>query len=150
MQYIEKHNVRIWCYINTDWDSQPMWKVAHAPGEAWGDTRIQEYPDLMDKWRRVVLSSRRFSWSVGTVSNKVCAKHINDDDNDDHINDDNKKFYHITILGHVIVIDPLVIGIMLVLIIANIVRILRRQRLRRDFDFWQSIGLRRRSYTIIN
>jgi hypothetical protein len=41
LQFIERHDVRIWSYINCNWDDQPLWAEAHAPGEKWGDTRIE-------------------------------------------------------------------------------------------------------------
>lgn len=41
LSYIERHDVRLWSYINCDWDSQPMWQKEHAPGIYWGDSRIE-------------------------------------------------------------------------------------------------------------
>jgi hypothetical protein len=41
LAFIEKYDVRIWSYINCDWDAQPMWAKLHSPGELWGDTRIE-------------------------------------------------------------------------------------------------------------
>ena len=38
--YIERHNVRIWSYINCNWNQQPMWRKNHSPGVLWGDTRL--------------------------------------------------------------------------------------------------------------
>jgi hypothetical protein len=40
-QFIERNDIRMWSYINCDWDSFPMWQRRHAPGIAWGDSRIQ-------------------------------------------------------------------------------------------------------------
>jgi len=163
IQFIERHDVRIWSYINCNWDAQPMWAKNHGPDEEWGDTRIEAHPDVMEKWRQLVLSSKRFSWSVGTTSNRVCAKESKrkDDDNDDDdvVNDDDKvdsKFYHITVLGHVIILDPLVIGILLSITVIYVVRVMRkRQRQREGCGVWEMMmmmtGLRSRgSYTIIN
>lgn len=41
LAFIERHDVRIWSYINCNWDALPMWAVAHAPGVYWGDSRIE-------------------------------------------------------------------------------------------------------------
>lgn len=38
---IEKYDIRMWSYINCDWDALPMWAVNHAPGVHWGDSRIE-------------------------------------------------------------------------------------------------------------
>jgi len=77
------------------------------------------------------------------------------------VNDDDKvdsKFYHITVLGHVIILDPLVIGILLSITVIYVVRVMRkrqRQRQREGCGVWEMMmmmtGLRSRgSYTIIN
>ena len=115
-----------------------------------------------------MLSSRRFSWSVDTVSNKACAKenkHYDDDgDDDDDNNDNSSRYYHVTVFGRVIVIDPLLMGIVVVLLVLYIVTMVRkRMRLvaAREADrssrysrwdaLLEAVGLRnRRSYTIIN
>lgn len=41
LSFIERHDVRVWSYINCMWDNQPMWAKRHAPGVHWGDTRIE-------------------------------------------------------------------------------------------------------------
>lgn len=41
LAYIDRHDVRLWSYINCNWDAQQMWQEQHAPGEQWGDTRIE-------------------------------------------------------------------------------------------------------------
>ena len=41
LAYIDRHDVRMWSYINCNWDIQPMWRTQHAPGIYWGDTRIE-------------------------------------------------------------------------------------------------------------
>lgn len=38
---IERYDIRMWSYINCNWDLQRMWQVNHAPNEHWGDTRIE-------------------------------------------------------------------------------------------------------------
>ena len=41
LAWIEFNDIEAWCYINCDWDAQPMWQKNHAPGAYWGDTRIE-------------------------------------------------------------------------------------------------------------
>jgi len=43
LDFIEKYDVKMWSYINCDWDSFPMWisNNNHAPNVFWGDTRLQ-------------------------------------------------------------------------------------------------------------
>jgi hypothetical protein len=48
LSYIERHDVRLWSYINCNWDSQPMWQKEHAPGVHWGDTRIEGMQLILD------------------------------------------------------------------------------------------------------
>jgi len=50
---IEKYDISMWCYINCNWDSQPMW---HNVG--FGDTRLSINADIMRKWRDVVLNGK--------------------------------------------------------------------------------------------
>jgi hypothetical protein len=38
--------VRIWSYINCNWDGQPMWAIKHARGVAWGDSRVEVHPSI--------------------------------------------------------------------------------------------------------
>jgi beta-mannanase len=44
-KFIEEYDVRIFAYINCDWDAQPMWS-----GDDWGDTRLQTNQDLAGRW----------------------------------------------------------------------------------------------------
>jgi endo-1,3-beta-xylanase len=41
LSYIQRNDVRMWSYINCDWDAQPMWQANHAPGMLWGDSRLE-------------------------------------------------------------------------------------------------------------
>lgn len=41
LQFIKTFDIRIWSYINCNWDSLPMWESKHAPGIHWGDSRVQ-------------------------------------------------------------------------------------------------------------
>jgi hypothetical protein len=41
LSFIQRHEVRVWSYINCDWDAFPMWRREHARGVRWGDTRLE-------------------------------------------------------------------------------------------------------------
>ena len=41
ISFIHSYDVRIWSYINCNWDTLPMWQLNHAPGIYWGDSRIE-------------------------------------------------------------------------------------------------------------
>jgi len=43
--FIEQNDVRVFAYINCNWDVQPMWS-----GDTWGDTRLQSNQVLTDLW----------------------------------------------------------------------------------------------------
>ena len=43
--FIERHDINALCYINSNWDSQPMWR-----GQGWGDARIQADPAVQAAW----------------------------------------------------------------------------------------------------
>merc|ERR1712238_328806 len=49
---ITRYNISMWCYINCDWDSQPMWQ-----GIGFGDTRISSSNYIMDRWREAIYFS---------------------------------------------------------------------------------------------
>jgi hypothetical protein len=67
LEFIEKHEVKMWNYINTDWDSQEMWQRERAPGVHWGDTRIEQYPGVREKWHHDVLENKRYSWQLAPL-----------------------------------------------------------------------------------
>ncbi|KAJ8611475.1 hypothetical protein CTAYLR_005162 [Chrysophaeum taylorii] len=50
LDFVEAYDVKLWCYINCDWDAQPMWQ-----GQGWGDTRIETDPRLSAFWANHVL-----------------------------------------------------------------------------------------------
>jgi len=50
---IEKYDISMWCYINCNWDSQPMW---HNTG--FGDSRISSSKEVMEKWDHYVINSK--------------------------------------------------------------------------------------------
>lgn len=49
--YIESNRdvIRAVAYINTDWDSQPMWGKPYHSG-FWGDSRVQANSYILEKW----------------------------------------------------------------------------------------------------
>ncbi len=53
LNLIESHDISMWCYINCDWDSQPMW---HNVG--FGDTRISTNAQVMENWLALVTERR--------------------------------------------------------------------------------------------
>ena len=55
LDLIERYDIRMWSYINCDWDVQPMW---HNVG--FGDTRLSTLDHVMTKWRENVLGNSRF------------------------------------------------------------------------------------------
>jgi hypothetical protein len=69
---IDRYDIKMWCYINCDWDAQPMWRVNHAPGQPWGDTRIEAAPTgLIEMWQVNVLNQPRYSWSVSAADKNI-------------------------------------------------------------------------------
>lgn len=44
LNYIHDYDVRIWSYINCDWDMFPMWQKNHDLGIFWGDSRVEGKP----------------------------------------------------------------------------------------------------------
>jgi hypothetical protein len=45
LELIGRHHIQMWCYINTDWEAQPMFA-----GQGWGDTRIQQNTCVQSNW----------------------------------------------------------------------------------------------------
>ena len=52
---IDQYDVRLFSYINTDWEQQVYWK-----GQGWGDTRIEANPKIKKKWE-TYLQDERFT-----------------------------------------------------------------------------------------
>ena len=75
---IEKYDIRMFSYINCNWDALPMWQQNHAVGVQWGDTRVEQYPDLFSRWKRQMLLSSRFFWDDGDKCMEEDAK-VTDD-----------------------------------------------------------------------
>lgn len=60
--FIHAHDVRIWCYINANWDALPMWTTRHEmdqKGVAWGDSRLEASKDIANRWKKDVLQTAR-------------------------------------------------------------------------------------------
>lgn len=55
LELIDTYDIGMWCYINCDWDSQPMW---HNIG--FGDTRLSSSAAVMKSWYDEVLQNPRF------------------------------------------------------------------------------------------
>jgi hypothetical protein len=67
LEFIEKHEVKMWNYIACDWDRQEMWQRERAPGVHWGDTRIEVYRGVKEKWHHDVLENKRYSWRLAPL-----------------------------------------------------------------------------------
>lgn len=55
IQLISEFDIAMWSYINSDWESQPMWH-----GVGFGDTRLSSNATVMQLWKRHVLVNPRF------------------------------------------------------------------------------------------
>ena len=54
LAFARTRDVKMWSYIDSDWDAQPMWR-----GEGWGDTRLETDDALAERWRADVLGEYR-------------------------------------------------------------------------------------------
>jgi hypothetical protein len=45
-KFVREKGVDALCYINANWDEQPMWV-----NQNWGDGRVQPYPDVLSLWQ---------------------------------------------------------------------------------------------------
>eukprot|EP01038_Epipyxis_sp_PR26KG_P013070 gene13070-17519_t len=78
--FIQRHDVRMWSYINCNWDAQPMWVKNHAPGIYWGDSRIEVHKSLQQNWMRDVLlpnNFRKFITSSNYSQKEICTSPSN-------------------------------------------------------------------------
>jgi hypothetical protein len=78
IEFIEKHDLKMWNYINCDWDSQAMWQKERAPEVHWGDTRIEMFPGVREKWHHDVLDNERYSWILAKSSPDADREDIKD------------------------------------------------------------------------
>ena len=58
--FIDKYHVKAFCYIDWDWESQPMFK-----GQGWGDCRIQMNDLVKARWMETTGSERFLKSSKG-------------------------------------------------------------------------------------
>jgi hypothetical protein len=52
LELIRRHHIQMWCYINADWDAQPMFA-----GQGWGDCRIQQNAFVLSNWLATIEST---------------------------------------------------------------------------------------------
>lgn len=67
IEFIESHEVKMWSYIDCNWDAQKQWDRERAPGVHWGDSRVQHFPQVFERWKDEVADKERYSWSVKKV-----------------------------------------------------------------------------------
>jgi hypothetical protein len=51
--FIHDNQIPVVCYINADWEEQPMFK-----GQGWGDARVQINEVVLDRWLKEMKSDR--------------------------------------------------------------------------------------------
>ena len=51
--FIAQHDVKMFSYINANWDAQPLWA-----GQGWGDTRVQTNAYVLERWRAELAKPR--------------------------------------------------------------------------------------------
>ena len=106
LEIINKYDVSMWCYINADWESQPMW---HNIG--FGETRIATNKIVMAKWQDHIIHSQmpdRKFLLAGTLES--CGVHTID--NTDKLENFARDFEwdHFNKLGSFIVIPFLLVS----------------------------------------
>lgn len=79
LHFIDRFDVKIWTYINCDWDRLPMWKKNHAPGKHWGDSRLQVHSDIAKHWREEVLQKSKFKWAGNVMPPAVSPQVLAED-----------------------------------------------------------------------
>ena len=67
LSLIQRRDIRLWSYINCDWDSQFMYRYG-----SWGDTRLQKFRGISKRWQVEVLESDRFAWYAGSNPAVTC------------------------------------------------------------------------------
>jgi hypothetical protein len=78
LQLIEQYDIRMWSYINCDWNAQPMW---HNIG--FGDTRLASSQRVMENWWEEVLQNPRFvSAPLNCYGTDHDSSPVNDDEHD--------------------------------------------------------------------
>lgn len=51
LELIDKYDIKMWSYIDCDWESQPMWR-----GVGFGESRVSSNARVMEKWRGLVVN----------------------------------------------------------------------------------------------
>lgn len=51
--FIYRYNIKMFCYINSNWEKMPMWK-----NQGWGDCRIQKETKLQKLWLKEIRKNR--------------------------------------------------------------------------------------------
>ncbi|NCC53587.1 MAG: hypothetical protein EOM20_20585 [Spartobacteria bacterium] len=54
LQFIRENDVKIFCYINCDWNAPEMWQFTSFN---WGDARVQSDPEVFALWRYTATNS---------------------------------------------------------------------------------------------
>lgn len=85
LEFIEKNDIKMWNYINCDWNSQPMWQKERAMNIHWGDTRIEHYSGIKERWYHDVLHNTRFSWIIEEDSYQRKLRKINGNQTNNHM-----------------------------------------------------------------
>jgi hypothetical protein len=70
LQIIDEYDISMWCYINCDWDAQPMWH-----GAGFGNSRLAVNQTVLALWRERVLQNPRF-FPITTTTTLVVAADI--------------------------------------------------------------------------
>ena len=72
LSFINRHDVRVWSYINCDWDSFPMWQVRRSSAPTYGLTSRHTNPlaDLPMWQVRSPLSKSNFEAHTGMTTLK--------------------------------------------------------------------------------
>ncbi|KAL3779693.1 LOW QUALITY PROTEIN: hypothetical protein HJC23_010561 [Cyclotella cryptica] len=105
LEVINKYDISMWCYIDADWESQPMW---HNVG--FGETRIATNELVMAKWQEQIirngLRDRDFLFS-GSLEG--CGRPINAPDELDNLEND-FEWNRLSHIGSFIVIPFLLVS----------------------------------------
>jgi hypothetical protein len=76
LQIIDEYDIAMWCYINCDWDAQPMWH-----GVGFGNSRLDVNETVLARWRERVLQNPRFvptTTTTMTILEVVVADAVTD------------------------------------------------------------------------
>mmetsp|Transcript_11167 Transcript_11167/g.24211 ORF Transcript_11167/g.24211 Transcript_11167/m.24211 type:complete len:450 (+) Transcript_11167:263-1612(+) len=68
LDVIDRYDVSMWCYINCDWESQPMW---HNIG--FGETRLSSNPNVMSQWHERIIKNKNERRFLASGSLETCG-----------------------------------------------------------------------------